>query len=72
MCVRRWLVRGRLEVFIGCICDMELIGKGKSAEEAVDALKERLWKEVWKECVEPEGVVLEREGEMWIAKIEKI
>lgn len=51
---------------------MELIGKGKSAEEAVDALKERLWKEVWKECVEPEGVVLEREGEMWIAKIEKI
>lgn len=51
---------------------MELVGKGKSAEEAVEALKECLWREVWKECVVPEGVVLEREGEMWIAKIEKI
>lgn len=51
---------------------MELVGKGKSAEEAVDALKECLWREVWKECVEPDGVVLEREGEIWIAKIEEI
>lgn len=71
MCVRRWPVGGRLEDFIGYICDMELTGRGRSAEEAVDDLKERLWREVWKECVEPEGVVLEREGEIWIAKIEK-
>lgn len=68
--MRRWPGRGRPGDIIGYICDMELIGKGRTAEEAVEALKECLWREIWKECVEPEGVVLEREGEMWIAKIE--
>ena len=53
--------------------DMDVfVGKGRTAEEAVDALKDKLWREVWKECVEPEGMVLERQGEIWIAKIEKI
>lgn len=36
---------------------------GVSREDAIakakDALKERLWNEVWKECVELEGVSLE-------------
>lgn len=30
---------------------------GKTKEEALDALKEMLWREVWKDCVELEGVV---------------
>lgn len=52
--------------------DMDVfVGKGRTAEEAVDALKDKLWREVWKECVELEGVVVERwRNELWVAKLE--
>ncbi len=48
--------------------DMDVfVGKGKTAEEAVDALKDKLWREVWKECVDVR-CELRREGDMWIAE----
>lgn len=47
------------------------VGTGRSKEEALDALKDKLWHEVWKECVELEGVVfVQWRGGLWVAKLE--
>lgn len=50
--------------------DMDVfVGKGRTAEEAVDALKDKLWREVWKECVDVRCTV-RQEGDMWVAEAE--
>lgn len=48
------------------------VGKGQSREEALDALKDELWRGVWKDCVDLDNVWLHLESGEWVAVLKEV